>query len=1406
MRILFLVLLFVLSGPLAWGAPGLPLDPEEQAYLKEHPVVKVGVDRNWPPFDYFDPVEGHQGIASNYLAEVARRLGLSVEYYPTDWNKVLELSKTNAVDMLACAVRTPQREDHLLFSDPYISVDLAVFVPKQNDFIRTLADLNGKTVSLPQGNFVQDFLQSNYPDIRLHVTRSNEEAIDLVALGKVDAYVGNSAVGSYFLEKNIITNVKIAFKLPDKKSGLGFAVNKNNPVLFRLVQKALADIDDDTRQDIRRQWVRYFSEDHSPIIALSEPEKEWIRQHRIIKVGTGNDWPPYDFRKNGTYQGIANDFLELISRKAGLRFDCSVTDTWAGLQQQLATGKIDLLPAIYYDKRHVKKFLFSNVYTVAKEFMFVREDNHEILNLDDTKGKTAVFVTGSDTMIEMRRRFPWVRIVEVDTIQSALQLLINGKADFYIDTFGAVSHVANELGLDGIKAAFPVDLVDTGLRMAVNKDNPLLFSILQKGLEAVTLEEKDRIERQWLGSSADSRHKRVELNDAERAWIKAHPEIIIAGDPNREPVSFFTRDDRYVGIIADYLRLIRERTGLRFTPRHFNSFADAVEALREQKIDMLDAVGYSFEHSSFIDYSHQHIQVDNVIVVRDKGPGISRVTELAGYSVGVVEGYIVGDKIKADVPEVKLHAFADAETGLKQVSQGKLDAFIVDLPTLDYISEKLGLSNLKVSGGTPYSFPLHFGLTKNEPLLGSIINKALDSIDLAERRDIYRDWVHFDYQATIDYTLLGQIAGVLLLIIAATLYWNRRLSLEIRKRILVEKELSRLHRSLEFTPVMVLMTDARGMIEYANNAFYRITGYGQQETIGRHINRFACRVNEKALYRNLWRDIRQGKTWQAELRYEKKSRELFWISMVVTPVVEDETTATGFIWLCEDITIRKAAEQQLVLAKDAAEQATRAKSEFLANMSHEIRTPMNSVIGFTDLLDELINDPLQKSYLRSIKVGGKALLSIINDILDLSKIEAGQLKLTCESINPHILFAEMEQLFHARIRQKNLQFRIEVDSEIPEYLILDGVRLRQILFNLIGNAIKFTEHGGITLGVKKIYKDVQKSKLDLEIRVADSGMGIPEADLERIFGVFEQQTGQDARRFGGTGLGLSICKKLVNMMNGGITVTSKVGQGSEFTVRLHDVDVSSVKAVTTPDLPSETAIEFEPATVMVADDVPDNRALVKASFAGTAVKVIEAVHGQDAIDRLHAEKVDLILMDLRMPVMNGYEAVKIIRQEEVFHDLPIVALTASVLGNDLQRIKEFGFDGYIQKPVEKKRLLQEVSRYILCRPAATGADSPPERVRIDSAVTRDAIVVRMESDLFEEWKEVRDKGDIQLIQKFSENLAKLAAEQDFAYLRHYTERLSVSVLNFDLTEITDLMIQYPDLVQIIKNAEVKANV
>lgn len=1270
MRYLYHALVFFLLFPAFCGATLTGISPEEASYLRAHPVINVGCDKNWPPFDYFTPDNGHQGIASDYVKAVAKILDVEVQAYPDDWNAVLDMAKNGRVDMLACAAPTPQREEYLRFTKPYITIDVAVFVAKNNNQIQSIDDLRGKVVALPQGNFLHDYLQKNYPDIRLRFTPSNEEALDLVALGEVDAHIGNIAVGSYFMEANIITNVKIACKVPALRSGFSFAVSKNNPLLQKLLQRALDQLDEAQHQQIRRRWVRYFSADQQPEIVLNTKERLWVRQHHVIKVGGGSEWPPYDFRQENQYQGVARDYLDLIAKKVDLVFDYSTTDTWSGLQKKLRDGTIDLLPAIYLDKNNQEQLLFTATYVQAKEFVFVCDNNNTINSLEDLHGKRAVFVRGSNTKPVLEKQFPEVIIYEVDTIGDALQMVAKNQADFYIDTYGAVSYVSRELGLVGIKAVFPVDFVDTGLRLAVTRDKRVLFSILQKGLAAITPAEKEIIEQHWLGTNPKDRHKQIKLSTEEKLWLQNNPAILVSCDPQRAPLSFFNQQGEYAGIVADYLQLIERRTGLKFTIIHSASYAAALTAMETGTLDMIDAVGYSPERLRKMNFSNEHIRIDNVIVVPKKGVSLRRVEELAGRTVGVIHGSLVEERLHRDVPDAKITTFATAEDGLKEISQSKLDAYIIDLPTFDYYSEKLALSNLKVSGGTPYSYALHFALKKDSKQLRSIINKALASIDRTERQEIYRRWIAIDYEAAVDYSLMWKIAAALFVVIGATLYWNRRLAFEIRER--------------------------------------------------------------------------------------------------------------------------KSVEQQLLIAKDAAEQATRAKSEFLANMSHDIRTPMNSVIGFADLLDELIIDPVQKDYLRSIKVGGKALLSIIDDILDLSKIEAGQLKMNYESIDPYILFSEMEQLFHQKISAKNLSYIIDIDPEIPQYLILDGTRLRQILLNLLGNAIKFTEQGSITLTVRKLYKDEQKSKLDLEIAVADTGIGIAEENQLTIFEVFEQPQGQDIRRFGGTGLGLAICKKLADLMGGKISVASNVGHGSTFTLFLPDIDVSAMGSSPQHEQ-AEERIEFAPATLMVVDDVVDNRKLIKAAFADSAINVIEAVHGQDALGQLSNTPVDLVFMDLRMPVLNGYETIHKIRNDQRLKDLPVIAFTASVIGEDLEKVRDFGFNGYMRKPVDRAMLFRETAKFLNHHKPHQSMPANTMEVDFKDTETLKAVQQLLQQELLPEWERIIDKGDIELIDQFCQKLLSIADQYHISFLQEYAEKLAVKIQSVDLYSIYELMHQYPQL-------------
>ncbi len=406
-----------------------------------------------------------------------------------------------------------------------------------------------------------------------------------------------------------------------------------------------------------------------------------------------------------------------------------------------------------------------------------------------------------------------------------------------------------------------------------------------------------------------------------------------------------------------------------------------------------------------------------------------------------------------------------------------------------------------------------------------------------------------------------------------------------------------------------------------------------------------------------------------------------------------------------DITLLKEIENQYLKAKKQADQANVLKSQFLANMSHEIRTPMNAIIGFSDILNERLKDPSHKAMLERIVHSGNNLLSLINDILDVSKIEAGKLSIVKKPSNINILFNEIYMMFSDKINKKGLNFILTVDKKIPEILIIDEFRIKQILINLISNATKFTRKGKISVSIK--YTNKNEKKLDLIIIVSDTGIGIPKNQINQIFEIFKQVDGQSTREFGGTGLGLSITKNLTEMMGGNICVKSNKN-GSEFTVKLKDVKIykkfkdkyiDSIMEENIPleessnnthsqeqSIPKKQNSEYK---ILYADDSVINREVFKHMLEFKNIKIIEAENGQEAINLLKKEIPDIIILDIQMPILDGYQTAKVIRNKKEYNNIPILAFSANIETNDTEKNNKI-FDDYITKPITNKKLENKI--------------------------------------------------------------------------------------------------------------------
>lgn len=501
------------------------------------------------------------------------------------------------------------------------------------------------------------------------------------------------------------------------------------------------------------------------------------------------------------------------------------------------------------------------------------------------------------------------------------------------------------------------------------------------------------------------------------------------------------------------------------------------------------------------------------------------------------------------------------------------------------------------------------------------------------------------------------------------------------------------------------------------------------------------------------------------------------------------------------------AKEQAEEARRRAESADQAKSAFLANMSHEIRTPMNAILGYSGLLLKIIEEPKQREFLEIVQNSGRNLLDLINDILDLSKIESGKMRLVLKVMNIHHMLTEIRNIFRIKTEEKGIDFHIDISPDFPAGLLMDETRLRQILFNVVGNAVKFTHEGHVSITASKKSSDLQTSRIDILFKIEDSGIGIPEEHQDTIFKAFEQQPGQGTQ-YGGAGLGLTITKRLVEMMNGSISVSSRPGKGSAFFIELRGVEISTMKKYNgeSPKVSTEELF-FKKNTVLLVEDNYYNLNLVKTIMEERNLNVITAENGKEALEKMNNAVPSLILMDIKMPVMNGYITTQLIRQNEQWKNIPVIALTADIMKESREKISASGCSGFLTKPVDEIQLLLMLMRFLPWEHLEETANSDDKNNAAISTApaspeltpeTMEKLSSLLDSQLIPRWETLGDSLLLDDWVEFGKRVKSAGELHNVPVLADYGEEIVSNVVRLNIIELKKSIRKFPALVNSFK--------
>ncbi|UVC29816.1 response regulator [Pantoea sp. SOD02] len=1026
-------------------------------------------------------------------------------------------------------------------------------------------------------------------------------------------------------------------------------------------------------------------------IPLSQTEWNKLRKQRELRVGVWSiEIPPFNtYPDMGVFAGINADYLHLISTNLNLRPRVYHYKNQQQALAALSAGRIDALFYTAGEKTPDNSDFIDTVSFVPNQPALVSKVSNILSGIDRTRPMRLAVAENYLDDADIKTLLPLATITRYFNDQVALSSVVSGDNDVYLGNLTTANYLiertySNDLVINDVFSA-----KDRGTRLILRKSSSELYSAINKFINSMRPSPKQLILNNWVaGIDYLTYRSPIEFTEREQAWMASHKNVRVLYDPFYAPYTFYDNTGKVNGISIDLLRQVHFLTGLNFIPVSGTDHDDFEDVLKDKRGDLVAGLTINNNRRDNILFSRTYMQSPWVLVVPNKSDADTKLT--AGMRVAVPYYNPMLNYIRKNFPDVKIVITNNAGISLQMVADGKVDASLNDYGNANYMVSRFFTSQLKIGERlTTEPAVISFGVGHDEPELLSILNKVLDHIPARNVSLIVNKWQQGTDVKLNTWTLYNRqfywLIGLSVLLIAlgmARLFSMRR-DMVKRKRTQekMAEELAFRETLLNGSPSPVYVINADGATLNQNRAFIEFFSAekSQFQALPLYDQRHPLSSMSSVILPLLKEPVQTPQvnfTHQAVLNDGINDHV---IKHWATAYADANGNTAGLICGWEDVTDTDKLLRDLSEAKDRAEKSSKAKTSFLATMSHEIRTPISAIIG---LLELTVIDQQHKSKDDPIMLAwesAQSLLGLIGDILDMAKIESGQLELEPKWVDLNQLVTPTVPVFNGLARVKNLTLNVRSQGESDYEVYIDPLRFKQVLYNFLSNALKFTDEGGVSVVIDtRLGAD---GRIHLELTISDTGAGISPEDQKKLFQPYMQLS--EGRKQAGSGLGLFIAAELIQQMSGKVDMLSAPGKGTSVIIAL-DLPARPYHAPVLPQLAQDEGEFSQYLSILIVDDHATNRMLLKTQLQRLEHRIDEAADGEEALALWRDNHYDLIITDCNMPGIDGLELTRIIRQQDA--DQLIFGLTANAQSEERERCLAAGMNECLFKPLRLKPL------------------------------------------------------------------------------------------------------------------------